>query len=333
MTDVWGGGVVIAVTAVLWLAYLTPTWYHRHEYAAAQRAAVRLQRTLHVMAETTQVPDEIRVVATARQAVRQAKVLRKTRRIEEARLRAEERVVLAKSRDRLEEARSRARKAAAAPRTLLVRRRRRGRLAASCSLLAGLAGLLAALFVPAASAAGLGVAAGIVAGLGLAVLALLARPVRPRVAPARAVSGRAIRTDAAAEVVGDTARRTWTPVPLPRPLHLEPGTRAAAAMASVEAQEIWQRETQRAALEQEVVEQRLRDGLRPAARRPAPLRSSVVFQEERSQAVPPSGAGEMSAARQRRGIAAHDYARMGRVGDAHHSAIDLDTALRRRRAV
>ena len=67
MSSDWlGGGVVWALAAVLWVAYLIPTWMRRRSYNATERNAVRLQQTLRILAETAEVPEHVRAEATAR---------------------------------------------------------------------------------------------------------------------------------------------------------------------------------------------------------------------------------------------------------------------------
>jgi len=53
----WGGGLVLALVAVLWLVYLVPTWQRRREYLATERNAVRLQQTLRILAQTAELPE------------------------------------------------------------------------------------------------------------------------------------------------------------------------------------------------------------------------------------------------------------------------------------
>ncbi|ERK70130.1 hypothetical protein N136_03526, partial [Leifsonia aquatica ATCC 14665] len=88
--DVMGGGVVVAIAAVLWLAYLIPVWLRRREYVATERNAVRLQQTLRILAETSELPDEVRMEATARTVAEQQRVLRRAeqRQLVEARAEA-----------------------------------------------------------------------------------------------------------------------------------------------------------------------------------------------------------------------------------------------------
>jgi hypothetical protein len=71
------GGIVFAVAAVLWTVYLLPTWLRRSEYLATERNAIRLQQTLRILAETAEVPIEIRLEATARNVAEQQKVLKR----------------------------------------------------------------------------------------------------------------------------------------------------------------------------------------------------------------------------------------------------------------
>lgn len=81
---IFGGGVIFVVAAVLWTAVLVPSWVRRREFRAAERHALRLQRTLRVLAEAAEVPTELRVEATAREALAQEKILRSAQRQREA---------------------------------------------------------------------------------------------------------------------------------------------------------------------------------------------------------------------------------------------------------
>ncbi|MDQ1581218.1 MAG: hypothetical protein QOD05_1993, partial [Microbacteriaceae bacterium] len=75
--DVLGGGVVVVIAAALWLVYLLPTWLRRREYLATELNAVRLQQTLRILAETSELPDEVRVEANARTVAEHQRILRK----------------------------------------------------------------------------------------------------------------------------------------------------------------------------------------------------------------------------------------------------------------
>ncbi|QAY60735.1 large exoprotein [Microbacterium protaetiae] len=75
--QVLGGGIIVLVAVVLWLVYLLPSWYSRHQYDAAQRNAVRLNQALRVLAETSETPEEVRVELNARTALAQQKLARR----------------------------------------------------------------------------------------------------------------------------------------------------------------------------------------------------------------------------------------------------------------
>jgi hypothetical protein len=51
-----GGGLMLAVAAVLWMVYLIPSWLKRREYLSTERNAVRLQQTIRVLSETADLP-------------------------------------------------------------------------------------------------------------------------------------------------------------------------------------------------------------------------------------------------------------------------------------
>lgn len=68
---------MLAITAVLWIVYLVPTIWRRHNFDATERNAVRLNQTIRALVSTTEVPHELRVEATARGVAEQRRVLRK----------------------------------------------------------------------------------------------------------------------------------------------------------------------------------------------------------------------------------------------------------------
>jgi hypothetical protein len=87
--DGFGSSIVIALAALLWLAYLVPTWFRRREYLATERKALRLQQTLRIMAETAELPEQVRAETSARSAAAQEKLLRAQQLRESAAARAE----------------------------------------------------------------------------------------------------------------------------------------------------------------------------------------------------------------------------------------------------
>ena len=80
-TQALGGGLLLAVAALLWAIYFLPTWTKRRQFRVAEHNALRIQRTLRMLAETTEVPTEVRVEASAREALAQERLLASTERI------------------------------------------------------------------------------------------------------------------------------------------------------------------------------------------------------------------------------------------------------------
>jgi hypothetical protein len=398
-----GGGVVVALAAALWLAYLIPTWLRRREYMATERNAVRLQQTLRILAEAAEVPEEIHVEANARDIAETQKALRKVqqRAVAEAKERAaiaaraeaqllaekkaaaeaearaeaqaaaqarawaaaEARARIAATRERTEAAERKARAAGAVLPANVARGIRRGRALSTCALVAGIVAFVAG----ALSGWVLGLLA-LGAALFLGALVMLARLAK-RVTDARAatrslargaVTGGALYdhaeydveaaqlAEAEAEVA---AAEPWTPQPLPRPLHLSRGTVAAATMASISAAAELRRAAGRAELEERAAALAAQRGPRIAKLVPAKPaaqagRAGVLGGHLGTDMAPvpvSAQAGQQPAARNEAPAAAAPaqasvapdsrYARMGIVGDADAPALNLDEALRRRRAV
>ncbi|MCU1481184.1 MAG: hypothetical protein JWQ19_1970 [Subtercola sp.] len=77
MTSDWlGGGLIVGLAAVLWLIYLLPTWFRRNEFNANERNVVRLQQTLRILAETAEVPEEVRAETNAKSVAEHQRLLR-----------------------------------------------------------------------------------------------------------------------------------------------------------------------------------------------------------------------------------------------------------------
>ncbi len=355
--DVLGGGVVVALAAALWLAYLIPVWLRRREYLATERNAVRLQQTLRILAETSELPSAVRYEATARTVAEQQRILRRAEERVKADARAaaeadarRERAVAEAERAAAEEAEraalaaieiERAARAATAkaarqefaaprpasrPAPAARRRLRRARATTSLLLLAGLVGMIAGVAVFATGGTWMLLAAsGFVAVASIGMLRRLAR-VRHRTVVARPVAAAPVAAqlyDHADDEVVPDARPTWTPQPLPKPLHLSRGTIAASAMASIDAATELRRAAARADLEERAAR------LAPEV---TPLRPPVPV------AVPAATGVALTSAPGGPALAAQPaadprFAAMGLVGDVDAGSIDLDAALRRRRAV
>ncbi|MFP3466009.1 hypothetical protein [Leifsonia sp. SIMBA_070] len=354
--DVMGGGVVVAIAAALWLAYLVPVWLRRREYLATERNAVRLQQTLRILAETSELPDEVRMEATARTVAEQQRILRRAEQKTLAEARAEaaaharrEQAIAEERRRAAEEAeraaaeaiaveraaraaaaqRARALSTAAATVPLSAQRRRRVRRTRALStlvLVAGLAGFVGGLVVMFETGAWLlaGASAGAVALAGW-MLARLARPQGASVAAQPIVRTSPIAPelydDAQHDLpVQERLRQSWTPRPLPKPLHLSPGTVAAAAMASVDAAAELRRAAARAEFERKAAE------VAPVEAVPAPVPLRPVAVAAVAEAGAASVAPVSSVAVPSR------YASMGVLDDVDTGSMDLDAVLRRRRA-
>jgi len=402
-----GGGVVVALAAALWLAYLIPTWLRRREYMATERNAVRLQQTLRILAEAAEVPEEIHVEATARDIAETQKALRKVqqRAVAEAKERAalaaraeaqllaekkaaaeaearaeaqasaqarawaaaEARARVAATRERTEAAARKARAAGAVLPANVARGIRRGRILSTGVLLAGII-----VFALGAFAGWAIVPLVIGAALFVGALGALARLAK-RVTDARRATRLLARgADAGASALYDHAEydvsttqlveaeetavaEPWTPRPLPRPLHLSRGTAAAATMASISAAAELRRAAGKAELEERAAELLAQRGPRiaklvpakPAAQQgragvlgghlgtdtppvpvsqPAATPAPAETGAERAATTSTAAPAQASAPDSR-------YARMGIVGDSDAPAMNLDEALRRRRAV
>lgn len=226
--DLTGGGtaIMLLIAAALWFVYLVPTWVRRREYLATERTATRLQQTMRVLAETSEVPETVRIAATAREAARAERMLRARQRREDAMVARQVRIERA------------AVQATAAPSAMLLassttealrrRRIRRTRLLASLLMIAATVLGLAQIWLMATTGITLGgwfVLAGTLAGAAVAVAVQrrldvqsmprrgagpAARTTRPSI-PSSMYEGAPVRP-------ADPA--PWTPVAVPKPLYL-----------------------------------------------------------------------------------------------------------------
>jgi len=303
-----GGGVMVAVAAVLWVAYLMPTWARRKQYQATEKNAVRLQQTLRILAETAEVPHQVRLEATARTVADQQRVLARAEQSE----RAEAQAVADAARDVRRAAAAVA--AAAAPRVPdspvnKLRRLRRFRGLISLILLAGFLLTVTGIAPALAGSFTALVGGGVVMVAAFGILGRLATVAR---------SARVVRVDAPVVLpvlIGQVfepvqleetpvAAVTWTPQPVPRAMHLSRGSIAQTAMASVEAA----------------------NQLRKAAAEAEVARRAAALAEEANRAV-------MPIARPAAAVVPSRFALMGIVGETEPGMTDLDAVLRRRRAV
>lgn len=307
--DGFGSSIVIALAALLWLVYLVPTWFRRKEYLSTERNAVRLQQTLRIMAETAEVPQQVRVETSARGAAAQEKLLRaqlqREKAIARAQLAAADRASTRQLAEKLPALAAEVARGSSASRRL-----RRSRALTSLVLLGslvaagfGVSQLMVGSWLLLASASAVAVGS-------FAMLGQMAAVSRARVELARGMRMRPERVRVAApmqEAAPETQQESgWTPVPVPKPLYLSRPQVDRAVEASLDAA-AGLREAAAAA------ERRLREAqespkvtpiIRPAAAdTPAPV------------AAPASR-----------------FARMGYLDGIEGETTDLDAVLQRRRA-
>lgn len=300
-----GGGVVIALAAVLWLVYLMPTWMRRRQYIATERNAVRLQQTLRILAETAEVPAEVRAEATAKSVAEQHRALRIEAQRAEAVASARE-AAAARVLARKHEAPKGPRQKAEAVQALASSRLRRSRLIAALVLVASIAVAVFGVTQVVLVSNWIPLVIGAVGAFGS--LGFLQRVAT--VVAARRATQAVDRTVTVAAPIhsfidwqrSEPARPTWTPVPLPKPLYLS--RREAPATAGLVAPDL--------------------DLAAAAARAQSALRSAQNAPE-----VAPMPSRQTAAA----AAQASGYAAMGIVGDARPGITDLNDVLRRRRAV
>ncbi len=303
--QVLGGGVIVAVSVLLWMVYLMPSWYERRQYDAAERNAVRLNQALRVLAETSETPREVHVELNARAAQVQQREARRAIAEKErlTKLAAAERESAA-----IEQARAELAAARSLPAARRARARRRARLLVTViGLLAlALAGFGGWRFAVTGSQTLLWVAVGVVVFSAL----LLTRM-------ARVSAHAAVRAHAPVEVapprpapqVQDVAlperSRAWAPRTLPQPLTAAAGSRAAATVDAAAA---------RAALRQAALDEAMRQ--RAEATAPPRLDTARAERERAARAATPASASA-------------DFARMGYVDDAEIEAHVRDLLARR----
>jgi hypothetical protein len=297
-----GTAIMLAIAAGLWFLYLVPTWVRRREYLATERTATRLQQTMRVLAETAEVPDAVRIAATARDAARAERVLRAQQRRQDAMVARQvraERAAMPASMPRPRTLSIPGETAAAMRRQRLRRTRRVASLLMVGATLLGLTQIW--LMATTGAALGSWIVLGTALALGGVAIAaqrgLDARAMPRATAPVRARSSSPLPRELPVRRPIDPA--PWTPVPVPQPLYLSkpPVQRATPA---VDAGTL----LRQAAAQQEEAER----AARPAA--------SVV----------PLRADPPAVAR------ANRYAGMGILDPADSTVTDLDEVLRRRRS-
>jgi hypothetical protein len=365
----WGGGVVLLVAAVLWVVYLMPAWAARREYLATERNAIRLQQTLRILAQTAELPDEVRVELNAKSLAEAQRVARSEEAKRAAIVRAHEAARQREITRRLAAQAPVLEKASSVP-ALTAMRMRRSRLGATTLGTLGL--VLAVVVLVVAPGAWLLAVAGLVAAGGsVAVLAQLhqvATARRRRAAAGTTERPRASRpasawTDPAPPLSTDQpaaapADRSWTPGPIPKPLYVQTPTRPepspessaelaarlrdrvaqakaeadaeAAAVRAAEADPSLARVSRmRADVEEAAAALSSHDQGRLAER--LGLRAATAGSSAPGGA--PASTAPAAPAEPEAPAAPSRWAGMGVIGDDAYGQTDLDAIMRRRRAV
>ena len=316
--DFLGGGIVFAISAVLWLVYLVPALWRKHTFDATEKNAVRLNQTLRALVETSETPQEVRLEATARAVAQQQRILRKA----EARARRQMRAATLRSLGSGVHA-GEITRSAVAPRTpaaplspsaplarSVTRSRQGGRLAASLLLFVSL-GVVAWGAVTVATNGQWGFIAGGIFGVGTSALILRTMaPGSARTSPAAQQARRPTRRR-----IPDATVRTasgWVPTQIPAPLTARAGS---LARSTVEAQRAREQLLRDAAIDAAVAAQSDR----------ATTTSRFAAQPVSAPTAPPESQPAAAIVERER------LASMGLVGNTGTVELDLTEALRRRR--
>lgn len=349
---VLGGGVIFVVAALLWAAVLVPAWWRRREFKAAERNALRLQRTLRVLAETSEVPQEVRVEATAREALAHEKLLRTAQRRQEAEREAklsEERAEQVRAEIIAQQAQ---RKQLAMQRSAKLRRpiMRRARAIAALMTVLGITGVfVGAGFAIAGSGAALLLGASLLGAIGAGVLVLLA-PGRVRVQP---IAAETIETPATQTVISDdeAVEANDTADDAAAAAHAAAQRAAAARIARARALARSREGQTTAAMENQTDSILLREARAQVAeaRRAQPGQTAEPLTQDAEQLAAQARQSAQAAAQAERQRAdeqaleatvkrrAESNARsdrlqaMGIIGDTADGSLDLDEVFRRRR--
>ncbi len=323
-----GGGILFVVLALLWLAILVPSWAKNREYRAAEQNAARLQRTIRLLAEASDLPEEHVVEANAKEALKHEKMLKAQRSHEESarkaelkKLRNEQRMEATLTQQELAQ-QKRALRAAKLSSPVL----KPVRITAALAAVLGLVGLLV----------GVGLAIG---GLGFAtlIISLVAAVTGVGTLVVLAPGKQPVQQPAAAP-------QTVTKVERPELPEVRSETPAEPS-----AEELQRKQREHEAAQARAAEQRERARAMAKARQVKPQAvhenqtDSILLREKRetrehsatppaAPATPPTPRVELDTAAKSRRLQAQERLRsMGVVGDTSEGMPNLDEALKRRR--
>lgn len=226
-TPVVSGGLFLLIAVVLCLVYLLPSWRGRQQAEAAELNAVRLNRALRVLAETTETPEAVRVELSTRAAYEKQREAKRRK----------------KEHDRLERAAAEdAARAELDPAAVRAFVRQRVRLGATVVTLTGVGVVIVAIgfAIAGISAWSLAIPGAVAMVLGVVVLQRMAAVARAeyRRAHPPVVTAHVVRQRAAARAeLFDGRQYGWEPRGVPEQLVAQRGTLAQASFAAGQARE------------------------------------------------------------------------------------------------
>ena len=319
---------MIALAAILWLVYLIPSWFRSRQYLATERNAVRLQQTLRILAETSEVPEEVRIEASARSIAEQERILKHRA----ARREAEVIPAAVRTADRL-------RRSRAVTAGVLA-------LSVAVAVLGGMQAVYTGAWIILVG----GVIASVVSVMVLVKLARASRGLRlPRPVAVAPVAPEFVdhgALDVVAEIAeaddeaeaSESSDGGWVPVAVPRPLYLGRASAAPLGLSdsSFEADDDGTAVETAAVAESPapapgpaLVDAAHRESLlRAAAEAEEALRARLAAEHETVADLPVA----REAATEPAPAAPSRFARIGIVDDDTASHLDLDAVLARRRA-
>lgn len=320
-----GGGVLIAVGAALWVAYLLPSMLRRRQLHQAELEAARLQEALHTLAETGELPaEELSRHERVAERKRQHKL---ERQVERENLKA----LHVAEHDRKEQARrdrAEERRSAEAKRAQLIRARITASWVLLLSFITIVGGSVAMFFGVTWMVAGAGVVAAVTAVIALrqVVHGLAALP---NTHVATALTESQAFTDIAVPVATRPASRSWSPTPLPSPLHLAEGSVSSQVVAGSAALEALRRRARELAAEQASPSVQLPTVSAARARAAAMAAHPATTGKQKRQGAPAPANRPMNAAEQ----VARRYAGLDSFEQIDDASLDITEILQRRRAV
>lgn len=333
-----GGGVLLAIGAVLWAVYFLPIWTKRRQFSVAQKNALRIHRTLRILAETSEIPNEVRVEATARQALAHERMLEATGRSEVAEHEAKLAEARLAERKAILEAKATKRRADALKRELLRQTHtvKVLRIVAAVLTLVALTGLIAGVVL---AIVGMGsLILGVSAAVGLvSILGLVAMAPRPQLAQQTvSVQRPEVRHTARARETGAVATERPTRTMTAQAVAHQPRVRAQHPQRVASAEDVQQAQQllERARRQAEVAARAAHPAPDSVAQQPAAERVVQRAPQRPGSPVRPAAVRpvvtvqpQQSAAR----VDARALQSMGIVGDTQQGMPDLDAALLRRR--